>query len=672
MAEFEFLGPYRVGELLGRGGMGNVYRGEHIKSGDRVAIKVIASSVADEPRFRRRFDKEIKTLKMLRHPGIVRLVGFGEQAGQLFYSMELVEGETLQAIIRREKKVGWQTTVRYAIEICAALKHAHDIGVTHRDIKPANLILSTDGQIKLVDFGIPKIYGDHSDQTSAGSVIGTPDYMAPEQAGGSAITTRTDLYALGSVLYAMLSGRAPFRGKNATAVIQALTREKPVPLDMLDIDAPAELFELIHQLLEKKEQDRPRTALNVANRLKAMQAALANEQTLDGISPVTSVEGLPPKPVDSQGVSRPSSSSKSPREGSHPSPVDPTRQTVNGDLTIAADQKSAEVNKSAEANKLAENNRGNRTSMNIETIVSQPNPADADLRKDADLHKDVPRSEVRRGRGGKLSELDTNRDESSSAQDHATANTHFSTVDESQLGTGIFPTEQDDRKSKFRSIVGIVSMAAMLGVLVMGAWLFYRAVQPPTGDQLYRQSIAGDLSSIERFLRRFPHDDRFDEVNQLKRSRQLKATLKRLTAKTKLGLAEMQPIEETFLAVFQDRETQPAQTAIKLKQWLSVFGEESAASHKGLQHQEMIELAEFMSETLASAEPRSRIDPRVRELMEKIKKTSEFGDKEQEITKLKAIIDTFQEHPWAEPAVQQAKVALEEIQRRRSDDAPSR
>ncbi|TWU39008.1 Serine/threonine-protein kinase PknA [Novipirellula aureliae] len=277
----EFLGPYRIGNVLGRGGMGAVYEGVHERSGEKVAVKLISQSIGDEPRFRRRFAGEVETLKRLKHPGIVRLVGYGEENGQLFYSMELVEGEPLQAMIRREKRLTWETTIDLSIQVCAALKHAHDFGVIHRDLKPANLILTPDHQVKLVDFGIAKLFG-FGEQTMAGSVLGTADYMAPEQADGDGVTVRTDLYALGSVMYAMLTGKPPFNNKSITQVIKSLRNDKPVRLDRINEDLPIALVELVHQLLEKDSRDRPPTALSVMNRLKAMRAGLKHQQTLNG------------------------------------------------------------------------------------------------------------------------------------------------------------------------------------------------------------------------------------------------------------------------------------------------------------------------------------------------------------------------------------------------------
>ncbi len=309
----EFLGPYRLGELLGRGGMGSVYAGVHASTGQRVAVKLISPHVSDEMRFRRRFNDEIETLKRLRHINIVQLIGYGEEHGQLFYSMELVEGESLQTRIRREKRLDWLPTIEIAIQVCSALKHAHDIGVIHRDLKPANLILTAQDQVKLVDFGIAKIFGS-GEQTMAGSVLGTADYMAPEQAFSQGITPRTDLYALGSVMYAMLTGRAPFKGKNTTEVIEALKRDRPIPLDVILPDLPEAVVDVVHDLLQKAQDDRPPTALAVMNRLKAMRAGLQRDKTVHEQSEKTQVKRGSGTAVGARQM---------------PTPADPSAQTVH-------------------------------------------------------------------------------------------------------------------------------------------------------------------------------------------------------------------------------------------------------------------------------------------------------------------------------------------------------
>ena len=165
---------------------------------------------------------------------------------------------------------------RIGIAVAQALKHAHDRGIIHRDLKPANLLIDEQDHIKLTDFGIAKLYGG-TNVTAEGGVLGTADYMAPEQADGKQVTSRCDLYALGSVLYALLTGRPPFGGKTIVQVITALKNDKPIPVRRLAPDTPEEFENIIVQLLEKDPQKRIPTALALANRLKAMEHALSLE-----------------------------------------------------------------------------------------------------------------------------------------------------------------------------------------------------------------------------------------------------------------------------------------------------------------------------------------------------------------------------------------------------------
>ncbi|MGW8257522.1 MAG: serine/threonine protein kinase, partial [Thermoguttaceae bacterium] len=187
--QIERLGPYRITGKLGRGGMGTVYQAVNLQTGEPAAIKLLSAALAREEGFRERFEAEIETLKKLNHPGIVRLFGFGEQDDQLFYAMELIKGNSLEEELSRGRRFDWREVVRLAIDICRALRHAHDRGVIHRDIKPGNLLLADDAQIKLSDFGIAKLFGN-TRLTSAGSVLGTAEYMAPEQAAGKVVDLR--------------------------------------------------------------------------------------------------------------------------------------------------------------------------------------------------------------------------------------------------------------------------------------------------------------------------------------------------------------------------------------------------------------------------------------------------------------------------------------------------
>jgi serine/threonine protein kinase len=269
----EQMGPYRIEQMLGRGGMGAVYVGVHEETGERRAIKVLSEALAADPRFRERFRGEVETLKRLRHRNIVRLHGYGEESGQLFFVMELVDGIGLDVDLRRGKCLPWRDVAEVGIQVCAALKHAHDHGVIHRDLKPANLLLAKDGTVKLTDFGIAKLFGA-TELTLAGGMIGTPDFMSPEQATGSGATARSDLFSLGCVMYTLLTGRPPFAGGSVTQVLDRLRTRQPRPLCDLAPDAPEEMERIIMQLLKKDPADRIATPQLLANLLQAMLHAL--------------------------------------------------------------------------------------------------------------------------------------------------------------------------------------------------------------------------------------------------------------------------------------------------------------------------------------------------------------------------------------------------------------
>ena len=181
--QIEQLGPYKISRKLGRGGMGTVYEGVNQETGEPAAVKLLSAALAHEVDFRQRFQSEIETLRKLNHPNIVRLFGFGQQEEQLFYAMELVPGSSLEEELGRGRSFAWREVTRIGADVARALRHAHDRGVIHRDIKPGNLLLTADGQVKLSDFGIARLFGG-SQHTIAGSVLGTAEFMSPEQAEG--------------------------------------------------------------------------------------------------------------------------------------------------------------------------------------------------------------------------------------------------------------------------------------------------------------------------------------------------------------------------------------------------------------------------------------------------------------------------------------------------------
>ncbi len=272
--QLEQLGPYRLGKLLGKGGMGTVYQGVDTDTGEAAAIKILSPSLAAEEGFRVRFEAEIESLKKLRHPNIVRLHGYGEQAGTLFYAMELVSGTSLEDELRSGRRFEWREVTQIGIKLCRALKHAHDHGVIHRDLKPANVMLTADGEVKLSDFGIARMFGN-TRLTSDGGVLGTAEYMAPEQASGGSVTERADQYSLGGLMYSLLAGRAPFRAKSLVEMLQLQRYAEPDPVTRYAPQTPAELARIIHQLLEKDPQRRFSNTMILGRSLEAMERGLS-------------------------------------------------------------------------------------------------------------------------------------------------------------------------------------------------------------------------------------------------------------------------------------------------------------------------------------------------------------------------------------------------------------
>ena len=590
---YEFLGPYRIGVPLGRGGMGTVYAAVHEKTGQPVAVKLISDSVADEEKFRRRFDAEIKSLQCLSHVGIVRIYGFGEEHGHLFYSMELVKGDSLQKVIRTEKRLEWRTTIDVAIQVCAALKHAHDIGVIHRDLKPANLVVDEQWNVKLVDFGIAKIFGDSN--TLAGSLLGTADFMAPEQATSEGITQRTDLYALGSVMYAMLAGRAPFTGKSITQVINSLQRDRPVPIDMIQPDLPEELVELIHQLLEKEPSKRPPTALAVMNRLKAMRMGLDRLQTVVAEDLQTEVGGDPSTgAVTNNEAPSHSSNSETAAEGKS--------QLLSDGLVVVSPEEP--------------------------TVVSV-------------------------GGVGPTRSLEEYAEDE--AEDEAEeANTHFQTVTDSYTRTGVFSEEPNEAEGEWVKRGKTFLMAAFLvGAIV----LFALSMRSPDADELFAKSMNGDSAAMHEFLNYHFDDPRYTEVQDLKIGTKLRGTLNRLQAQSKLGITALQPFEEGFSNAMEERELNPTLAAMRIKQWLNVFDLSNTTASDELRG--LIILAEYERKRLLERVPLDAIDSRAGTLLTQIRKATASGDADRIDRELNGIIETFREAEWAEPAVREAQEQLD-------------
>jgi serine/threonine-protein kinase len=273
------VGPFTVETELGSGAMGTVYKAHNTKTGQYVAIKVVLQGLGNNESMLARFEREVAVLKQLNHPNIVRLLACGKYKGAPFYAMEYIEGEPLDRILKRRGKLPWEEVIALGTQLCAALHHAHEQGIVHRDLKPANLLLTTDGTLKLTDFGIAKDL-DLTQLTATNSTVGTASYMSPEQCQGlKFITRKSDLYALGVLFYEMLTGRHPFQADTLMDMfLQHVQGKFPRP-SRINLDIPIWLDALVCQLLEKKPDDRPYDAERVARDLASVKEKVADQQS---------------------------------------------------------------------------------------------------------------------------------------------------------------------------------------------------------------------------------------------------------------------------------------------------------------------------------------------------------------------------------------------------------
>ncbi len=268
------LGPYLLKNVVGRGGMGTVYRAEHGKTGDVCAVKALAPTFAHDSHFRARFESEIKALLKLDHPNIVRLISYGQEEGNLFFAMELVEGKSLFQMQRDGHRFDWREILKIAKDVAQGLRHAHDRGVIHRDLKPGNLLRSETGIYKITDFGIAKSFG--TSQNTGENVLGTMDFMSPEQAKGQPVTIRSDLYSLGTVLFTLLSGKPPFKANSVEESLRNLTRVPPPRVSSVAPDVPDEIDQLIRQLMDKNPDNRVPTAQALLRKIDEVEQTLKN------------------------------------------------------------------------------------------------------------------------------------------------------------------------------------------------------------------------------------------------------------------------------------------------------------------------------------------------------------------------------------------------------------
>ena len=291
---------YRILEVIGGGGMGMVYKAEDLKLGRRVAVKFLPEELADDPTALRRFEREAQTASALNHPNICTVYEVEETEGRPFIVMEFLEGETLsrRLDVTESKTLPVADVLQIGMQICAGLQAAHDKGIIHRDLKPANIFLTSQGTVKILDFGLAKLAASQdvgpqleevstgadsgtgngmvdenrpSDLTRAGAALGTIGYMSPEQVRGEELSTVSDIFSFGLVLYEALSGKRGFPGETAPIVYEAILRSAPVPPSSSNPDVPRKLDAVIEKMLCKDPSDRFRSADDVCKALEQVK-----------------------------------------------------------------------------------------------------------------------------------------------------------------------------------------------------------------------------------------------------------------------------------------------------------------------------------------------------------------------------------------------------------------
>ncbi|MBB1038341.1 Stk1 family PASTA domain-containing Ser/Thr kinase, partial [Dietzia natronolimnaea] len=268
-------GRYEIGEVLGFGGMSEVHRGRDTVLGRDVAVKIMRPELARDETFYQRFRREAQNSASLNHPSIVAIYDTGEERtddGALPYIvMELVEGDTIRDIVKMDGPLEVERALGVMADVCGALDFSHKKGIIHRDVKPANIMISRDGAVKVMDFGIARAVSDASSTlTNTSSVLGTAQYLSPEQARGETVDARSDLYSAGCVLYEMVAGAPPFTGESPVAVAYQHVRESPQPPSAINPEVGRYVDAVVMQAMAKNPENRYDTAGDMRTDLLAV------------------------------------------------------------------------------------------------------------------------------------------------------------------------------------------------------------------------------------------------------------------------------------------------------------------------------------------------------------------------------------------------------------------
>ncbi len=586
--------------------MGTVFRGVHEKTGDVHAVKVLAPQYADDEHFRGRFESEIKAMMTLDHPNVVRLLSYGQDDGNLFFAMELVKGKSLYDMQRSGHKFIWPECLQIAIDICKGLKHAHDRGIIHRDLKPGNLLMTEEGIVKITDFGIAKKYGgSHHTGTN---ILGTLDFMAPEQAKGEPVTARSDIYSLGTVLFTLMSGKPPFSANSMEESFRNLTRV-PVPkIGTRVANVPPEVESLLAAMMEKKPEKRIATAQATQHKILAIFESLKEE------SEAKTAHGTLPTPgkIDIDDLGNPATQS-SDEITEIPSPslaeqkddaLPATRLHLEGSKTIHG---NSSLTSAPAAN---EGNQAKSKSKTTSKTVAQPH-IEAHKPKASRTRKNT----ARKRKGKKIAKP---------GEDYFT-----SVTDEHRAALQI-DSDSDERPTAKWPLVLLLLVS--VGAAAIGTWY---ATKSPSADELYATIQRSNkfpeevVAETENFMRLYKSDERYGEVellNEVGRSiKDYSSLVKRLSVRARIpGDSRLTEIEDQFMKIIALGNTSPKKADAKMQAFINVHSNAGNLSQRDI---DCVEAAEGFRIKIVGAEDR-RVENQFRSINASIKQAEGLTPKE--------------------------------------------
>ncbi len=599
------MGPYKFQGVIGRGGMGTVYKAIHQDSGEIVAVKALSPTYSHDSHFRSRFESEIQALIKLDHPNIVRLLSYGQEDGNLYFAMELVEGQSLFHLQKSIKKFDWRDVIVVGRDVAAGLRHAHDRGIIHRDLKPGNLLKSTDGTIKITDFGIAKEFG--ADHNTRDNVLGTLDFMSPEQAKGHPVTVRSDLFSLGVVLYTMLSGKPPFSANSMEESLRNLTSVPAPNLTSMISGIPAEIEELISQLIEKRPESRIPTALVLLNKFNEIEYRLKHSSEA--------------KTAHGDGGEKSKSNPGSPKSGTV------LNHDVTSDLFVATHDSQPSIGANKEPSALTRNDQTVEIGSREEAVE--------------DL------------------EFETSEIENPD---------YFNTVTDEQrkVAGGV---EAVEKESSTRGVWPLV--VALIVVIGLAGFGVSQAFKRPSADNLYLAIVAKAerpnkvRDEISNFLEFYPDDERADEVKRLDEVAKAIGFYNRMAVRGGMtGENRLSKMEREFVKIVDLSKDDCVEGFSRLTAFVELHRNPDEADEdrkdchaaaesylKKLRNDALNDL-EWHEESIDNAFVRARA-------------ASSFEEQEKI---LKAVIDLYAEITWAGPKVEEARELLERFAEKANDN----